>query len=63
MASSMTFDETRERPSGQRKPVSRVRLAVALVLMALLIALLGGGLWGGFHRLRAFDGGRVAGEA
>lgn len=51
MASSMTFDETRERPSGQRKPVSRVRLAVALVLMALLIALLGGGLWG-FNHMR-----------
>lgn len=51
MASSMTFDETRERPSGQRKPVSRVRLAVGLVLMALLIALLGGGLWG-FNYMR-----------
>lgn len=51
MASSMTFDETRERPSGQRKPVSRVRLGVALVLMTLLIALLGGGLWG-FNYMR-----------
>ena len=51
MASSMTFDETRERPEGQRKPVSRVRLAVGLVLMTLLIALLGGGLWG-FNYMR-----------
>ena len=51
MASSMTFDETRQRPEGQRKPVSRVRLAVAFVLMALLIALLGGGLWG-FNYMR-----------
>ncbi|HMR29345.1 MAG TPA: efflux RND transporter periplasmic adaptor subunit [Geminicoccaceae bacterium] len=51
MASSMTFDETRQRPEGQRKPVSRVRLVVAFVLMALLIALLGGGLWG-FNYMR-----------
>ncbi len=51
MASSMTFEETRERPSGQRKPASRVRLAVGLVLMVLLIALLGGGLWG-FNHMR-----------
>ena len=51
MASSMTFDETHERRSHDRRPVSRVRLTVAVAVMALLIALLGGGLWG-FNHLR-----------
>ena len=51
MASTMTFDESRERDSAGRRPVTKGKLALRLILMALLIALLGGGLWG-FNRFR-----------